>query len=206
MGLIDTILGTVFGGGRNVVKETAEVFRVNAEKSAEREASAQMAALQQLAAEFSRPRKSVFDTFIDALNRIPRPAMALGTLGLFVSAMVDPVWFSSRMQGVALVPEPLWWLLGAIVSFYFGARHQMKGQEFQKSLAESLARVPVVVENTKALRALDAASEAEDAALASDMDGIPMVEPAAYVARRDPNVTFTNNAALREWAVGSREA
>ena len=26
------------------------------------------------------------------------------------------------MQGLALVPEPLWWLLGAIVSFYFGAR------------------------------------------------------------------------------------
>ena len=24
--------------------------------------------------------------------------------------------------GLALVPEPLWWLLGAIVSFYFGAR------------------------------------------------------------------------------------
>jgi hypothetical protein len=26
------------------------------------------------------------------------------------------------MQGLQLVPEPLWWLLGAIVSFYFGAR------------------------------------------------------------------------------------
>jgi hypothetical protein len=26
------------------------------------------------------------------------------------------------MQGLGFVPEPLWWLLGAIVSFYFGAR------------------------------------------------------------------------------------
>jgi hypothetical protein len=77
---------------------------------------------------------------MDALNRVPRPAMALGTLGLFIAAMVDPVWFSERMQGLALVPEPLWWLLGAIVSFYFGARHQAKGQEFQRSLVDHLAR------------------------------------------------------------------
>jgi len=34
------------------------------------------------------------------------------------------------MQGIALVPEPLWWLMGAIVSFYFGARRQAKRQEF----------------------------------------------------------------------------
>jgi hypothetical protein len=36
--------------------------------------------------------------------------------------MAAPAGFSLRMQGLALVPEPLWWLLGAIVSFYFGAR------------------------------------------------------------------------------------
>lgn len=63
---------------------------------------------------------------MDGLNRLPRPALALGTLGLFVSAMVAPLWFAERMQGIALVPEPLWWLLGVIVSFYFGARHQVK--------------------------------------------------------------------------------
>ena len=64
------------------------------------------------------------------MNRLPRPAMALGTLALFLSAMHDPAWFAARMQALALVPEPLWWLLGAIVSFDFGARHQAKGQEF----------------------------------------------------------------------------
>jgi hypothetical protein len=26
------------------------------------------------------------------------------------------------MAGLAGVPEPLWWLLGAVVGFYFGAR------------------------------------------------------------------------------------
>ncbi|MEO1139546.1 MAG: holin family protein, partial [Pseudomonadota bacterium] len=120
MGLIERVLSAVFGGGRNAVAETAEVFRVNAENADARAAEIQSAALAQLSAEFALERKGWYDRFIDGLNRIPRPAMALGTLGLFVAAMVDPIWFSERMQGIALVPEPLWWLLGAIVSFYFG--------------------------------------------------------------------------------------
>jgi hypothetical protein len=44
------------------------------------------------------------------------------------------------------VPEPLWWLLGAIVSFYFGACYQTKGQEFQRSIATTIARAPQVAE------------------------------------------------------------
>ena len=36
--------------------------------------------------------------------------------------MAEPPGFSVRMEGLQLVPEPLWWLLGAVVSFYFGAR------------------------------------------------------------------------------------
>jgi hypothetical protein len=95
---------------------------------------------------------------VDGLNRLPRPALALGTLGLFVAAMVDPVWFAARMQGIALVPEPLWWLLGAIVSFYFGARHQAKAQEFQRAIAGTLARTGEVTRNIAALRALEAGS------------------------------------------------
>lgn len=142
MGLIDTVLGAVFGGNRNVLKETAEVFRENAEEGAARDAELRIAALGQFGAEFTQTQKSSFDRFIDGVNRVPRPAMALGTLALFVSAMADPEWFASRMAGIALVPEPLWWLLGAIVSFYFGARHQMKGQEFQRSMAASLSRAP----------------------------------------------------------------
>lgn len=135
MGMIGHVVGTVFGGGRNVVAETAEVFRVNAEAQAQRDAEANHAALAQFAAEFRSARQGGFDRFVDGLNRLPRPLMAFGVIGLFVSAAVNPVWFSDRMVGVALVPEPLWWLLGAIVSFYFGARHQVKGQEFRRFLA-----------------------------------------------------------------------
>jgi hypothetical protein len=151
MGLIERIFGGLFGGGRNIVAETAEVFRENAEQRAVRDTGLRAQAMREHGIEFNRWQKGAFDRFMDGVNRLPRPALALGTLGLFVSAMFDPVWFASRMQGIALVPEPLWWLLGAIVSFYFGARHQVKGQEFRQTIARTMAQVPMVVENLQTL-------------------------------------------------------
>ena len=174
MGLIGSILGVIFGGGRNVVRDTVEVFRPNAEGEAMRDATRYASSLAQFAAEFAQPRRGLFDRFIDGLNRLPRPFLALGTLGLFVSAMVEPIWFSQRMQGIALVPEPLWWLMGAIVSFYFGARHQAKSQEFHQGVAASLARTPEVARNIKRLAAL-----------------APELEP--------NHVQLDENAALAEW-------
>ncbi|MFZ7089670.1 holin family protein [Primorskyibacter sp. 2E233] len=154
MGVIEKLFGVLFGSGRNVVAETAEVFRVNAENDAERGLSLRSAALNQFGQEFRIVQRGWFDRLMDALNRVPRPAMALGTLGLFIAAMVDPVWFAARMAGIALVPEPLWWLLGAIVSFYFGARHQAKGQEFQREVATTIAAVPQVVQTVRQVEAM----------------------------------------------------
>ncbi|MEL6548619.1 MAG: holin family protein [Pseudomonadota bacterium] len=186
MGLIDGLFGLLFGSGRNALRETVEIFRENAEKGAARESEAQMASLAQFAAEFAHPRRARFDVLIDGLNRVPRPAMALGTIGLFVAAMVDPTWFAARMAGLAHVPEPLWWLLGAIVSFYFGARHQLKGQEFQKSLAETLARAPRPAAPAPARTV--APAEAVKAPVA-----------AAASKGSDP---YADNAALRDWHRG----
>lgn len=139
MGLIPTVMSFLFGDSRNVIAETAQVFRENAENGAVRAAGARTDSLTQLAAEFARPQRGLFDRIVDALNRLPRPALALGTIWLFVMAMQQPEQFIQGMQGLALVPEPLWWLMGAIVSFYFGARQQVKSQEFQRSVVQSLA-------------------------------------------------------------------
>lgn len=179
MGIISDFMGMLFGNHRNVLAETAEVFRENSENAGERAANVQTEVLRQSAAEFSRQRRGWFDALIDGLNRLPRPLMAFGTLGLVTAAMVDPLWFSARMQGLALVPEPLWWLMGAIVSFYFGARHQAKGQEFQRSIAETMARTTQVSRNITALTPT-----------------LPDVTaPTALV----PPPFATENAALRDW-------
>lgn len=152
MGVIDALLRLLFGDGRNVVKDTAEVFFENRENAGIREATLRTAALDQFGREFAQSERGSFDRFMDGLNRIPRPLMAFGTIGLCITAMIDPVWFAARMQGIALVPEPLWWLLGAIVSFYFGARYQFKSQEFQRSVATTMANVPQVTANIARLQ------------------------------------------------------
>ncbi len=120
------------------------------------------------------------------INRLPRPALALGTLGLFLAAMIDPIWFAARMQGIALVPEPLWWLLGVIVSFYFGARHQTKSYAYQRELAATVARTPQVLANLATLDQMNApvttrADTGPDAKLTMDA------------------VAATDNPALEAW-------
>ena len=159
MGLIGRIFGTLFGRGRNVIAETSEVFRPNAEASAQREADAQGAALRQMAAEFGGGQ-GWFHGLVNGLNRLPRPLIAFGVVGLFVSAMVDPVWFAARMEGLTLVPEPLWTILGIVIAFYFGARemHKLRSGHMAREAARIHAQTPRVVENIRALEALRADS------------------------------------------------
>jgi len=186
MGMIERMFSLLFGGGRNVVRDTVEVFRENAETGAGRAERIHSQTMQAYAQEFALPRQGGFDRFMDGVNRLPRPALALGTLGLFVSAMVAPLWFAERMQGIALVPEPLWWLLGVIVSFYFGARHQVKSQQFQREIVASMAHVPQVMENVAALRQMRA-----DSVGAADT-GSDVTLAAAALKPED-------NPALEEW-------
>ncbi len=124
MGMIGRILGapaatTAIG---QAVSNVAEVFTPNATKTMQATHEAYLAALDEYGAEFQYVRPGLFDRFVNGLNRLPRPMLALGTLGLFAYAMVDPDSFTRRMVGLNYVPEPLWWLLAAIVGFYFGAR------------------------------------------------------------------------------------
>ena len=126
--MIRSAFGFLFGRGRNVtalgqtVTSVAEVFRPNATRALELGHDAYKAAHASHAAEFQYGRGGWFDSMVNGLNRLPRPLLALGTLGLFAYAMHDPAGFAIRMQALAHVPEPLWWLLGAVVAFYFGAR------------------------------------------------------------------------------------
>lgn len=206
MGLVQSIFGTLFGGGRNALAETVQVFRPNAENQAQRSADYQASALAQLGAEFAHERKGWFDRLIDGLNRLPRPALALGTIGLLVSAMTDPIWFAERMQGLALVPDQLWWILGAIITFYFGARTQITGQNFQKSIAATMSLAPRVIENITSLRELTAdspgvADVGGDAELTLELTQPQEITADAVSAVDDPPSEFVSsgNAAVDDW-------
>lgn len=199
MGLMGKLMTMVFGGGRNAIRETVEVFRENAEASGVRDLDRLSASLAQHAAEFRETRRG-FDAVMDGINRLPRPCLAFGTIGLFVAAMCDPIWFAERMQGLALVPDALWWLMGAVVSFYFGARHQLKGQDFQREIARTLTRVPMVLDNTRALRALKDEADGDEGTAGSVLTSSLRVtggpEPTG-----EPNAA--PNAALADWRMQS---
>lgn len=190
MGVVGDFFGMLFGNNRNIVAETVEVFRPNAEREAQRSATYNQAALGQFSEEFMQPRKGCFDSLIDGVNRLPRPMMALGCIALVVAAMYDPVWFSARMQGLALVPEPLWWLLGVVVSFYFGSRHQAKSQDFQKSIAQTVTLTPTVVENIRKIENLHSHSPG-----VADTRGDVLAE--VHATERSGNAAIDNWRAAR---------
>lgn len=131
MGIISNILGIGGAAGQigGAVGRVAEVFVPNKTKDMTLQHEEFTAALSQFGGEFKQQQTGFFNRFVNGLNRLPRPVLALGTVALFVYAMWDPVGFTARMQGLGYVPEPLWWLLGAVVSFYFGARelHYLRG-------------------------------------------------------------------------------
>ncbi|WP_209279419.1 holin family protein [Parasedimentitalea huanghaiensis] len=180
-----------FGGGRNAVVETAEAFMENTEAGAQRRADYAQSALGQFGAEFQVPRKGRFDRFMDGLNRLPRPLIVIAVFSLFASAMYDPLWFAERMQGLVLVPDPLWWLAGTVVAFYFGGRFQMKSQEFSQAIAHSTARLPQVLDNIRGIRALR-----------HDSPGV--AETGTDTALSQAATKPTDNAAVRAWREGRK--
>jgi hypothetical protein len=115
-------------------KELVEVFKPNAEKEAERGhvermalSEQDMASLAQFAAEFhARTGATWWDSFVDGLNRLPRPLITLGVLAFFIIAPLQPVRFLEIAQAYQMMPDGFWALLGVIIAFYFGGRMQLK--------------------------------------------------------------------------------
>ena len=78
-----------------------------------------------------------YDKLIDAMNRLPRPALMILTVALFAYAALDPAGFAARMRALAAVPEPLWWMQGAVVTFYFGARETHYARQGKKPVPKA---------------------------------------------------------------------
>lgn len=167
MGLIG--VGSAARGIGSAVAGVAEVFRANSTAEAAHQHAEHVAALTQYQSEFGQSNRTRFDAVVDAINRIPRPAMAFATMGLFGFAMWQPVAFAARMQGLALIPEQLWWLMGAVVGFYFGAREL----HHRRAAPPSAAAVAQVAASVRAMSQPQAADP-------PDATGI--IEPNAVIA------------------------
>lgn len=175
MGMMDRLIGLAprLGIAGGAAGNLVGALMPDTARKNEQEEQAYARVITQFGEEFTTHSCGPFDSFVNGINRLPRPLLTLSTLGLMGYAMIDPVSFSVRMAGLAQVPEPLWWLMGVIVSFYFGAReaHYARG----RALAKSVEAIPPIPQ-----RPPD-----------------PNRNTAAALAR------FPDNAALRDWAAAT---
>lgn len=119
-GIAGGAAGGILGGANEIIKTVA-----GDKAAAEEFLHEEYQTLQQgYQAEFtaSRANRTKWDSFVDGLNRLPRPMMTFGCIGLFVWAAVDPPNFTASMVGLQAVPEVMWWILWTIVAFWFGSR------------------------------------------------------------------------------------
>jgi hypothetical protein len=110
MGVIERLMGVLAARQEDVLREALPVPRTTA----------------------GRAR---FDLLVDALNRLPRPLGALGGLGLMAYAVLDPAGFAAAMTALEQAPEPLWWILGAVLGLHFGAREAFHRREQKAATA-----------------------------------------------------------------------
>jgi Holin of 3TMs, for gene-transfer release len=182
-------------------KELVEVFKPNAESEAQRghaerlALSAQdLASLQQFAAEFqARAKRTWWDSFIDGLNRLPRPLITLSVGAFFVLAPLDPLRFAQVARAYELMPDGFWALLSIIVAFYFGGRMRLKRQDMAVK-GGALAVAQEVLAIQRAARAHNEAPRAEPAA--ADAPPAPAPVPQAEIP---PEPAGHPNRVIEAW-------
>lgn len=114
------IVTDIINAGAGLVKS---IFG-DREKRDEQGHKEQIAVISAQNSEFSYAanNRTKWDSFIDGINRLPRPAMTFGVMGLLGYAVGDPAGFEIAMTALTLVPEWLQTMFFLVVSFWFGTK------------------------------------------------------------------------------------
>lgn len=147
-------------------KDLSEVFVENKENKGQRghveritDMELSKSVLDQFAAEFhARQNRSKWDSFVDGLNRLPRPLMTFSVLGFFVLAPLAPERFMLIAASYEMVPPGYWALLSVIVGFYFGGRMQLKKADMSLRVDQVKAAKELVAMREE-FRAMDVEEE-----------------------------------------------
>lgn len=181
-------VGDIFKGG----KEVAEVFVENKENKGQRrhdqtlaDMDRDMASLGQFSAEFHRREsRTWWDSFVDGLNRLPRPLLTIAVLGFFVLAPLDPTRFLEIAKAYELMPPGYWALLSVIIGFYFGGRMQLKAQNFTVK-KDAVKAAKELIQIKKEFRQLD--------------DDLETTESKIYDAVKMTSNADVKNAVVEKW-------
>jgi len=149
--MLNKLLQAVVGGGAQALAGAVTPFTGDKVQDETSRHGEMLARFQQFGAEFAdRQDRTGWDSFIDGLNRLPRPAMALGVIAIFVWASADPVGFAAAAQAWALIPDEMWVVLGAIIAFFFGDRTLLSAR---RAKGPSLEQVQAVLSTQAQIQA-----------------------------------------------------
>ena len=107
--------------GIPLVGDLVKTIFGSSEERDQYQASARSDVYKQFAAEFGHG-KTWWDSLIDGLNRLPRPVMTFGTIYIFWLCWTDPTKFLDGAVALQSMPKEGWYILGAIVTFWFAAK------------------------------------------------------------------------------------
>jgi hypothetical protein len=97
-----------------------------------------LAGLQAYSAEFApRENRTWWDSLWDGINRMPRPLIVIGIFWYFSMAYRNPKEFQVLNVALDTVPERMWWIMSAVVSFYFVAREFQKSRDTKMALSDT---------------------------------------------------------------------
>lgn len=178
--MLGKLLSLLIGGGAKAISDAITPFTGDKVQSEGDRHDENVGRLAQYAAEFAdRQNRTGWDSLVDGLNRLPRPLMAFGVIALFVWASLDPVRFAAAAQAWALIPDEMWVVLGAIVTFFFGDRTL---QGMRRSQGPTPDQVKAVLDTQRAITQLQ-----------------PAVSQQHYQAEMADTSKPLSNAVIDEW-------
>lgn len=190
-------IGTLLGGGIGKAAEgvgkavSGVVGTIWGDKGAEAAAvhERDMATTGQYAAEFRQiAGRTWFDSLVDGLNRLVRPAVVGGLFYLWALVVADPTYFGEIALSMQLVPAEMWGITAAIVTFYFGGRPFEKLSE-RRSKERIIGQVKDVVAGRQELRKLRGALT----------PGMAAMDEADFQMEMADRSKPLSNAAILEW-------
>ena len=96
-----------------------------------------IASQQAYVSEFSQQNnRTWWDSLWDGINRMPRPLIVFAIFWYFWLSFSDTYEFQEVNVALDSVPEQMWWIMSAVISFYFAAREFQKGRDKKMALSD----------------------------------------------------------------------
>ena len=121
----------------NTVVKVKGAFTGNQQERDQQQSKQFMMGLQAYSAEFApRSNRTWWDSLWDGLNRMPRPLIVIAIFWYFLLSYRNPKEFQVLNTTLDTVPDEMWYIMSAIVGFYFMAREFQKGRDTKMALSD----------------------------------------------------------------------